>query len=171
MMASVRAATKDDASTAILQELCGRSYYKFIWSDFPGRIFCRYEPVTLQSLADMRAVGNSFLPEDDFENHGAIPEGSPPFLEFVRRQCSDAAADKLASLCHSREPRNGYLKAYLTWVQDMRLGVEPFQGDTGVSRMYREASAIASRLASTPVSEIQSMAYTTGMRNTRDSQT
>lgn len=168
-MASVRAATKDHPSTAILQQYCGGSYYKFIWSDFPGRIFCRYEHVTLQLLADMRAVGNSFLPEDDFETHGAIPEGSLPFLGFVRARCGDTMADKLASLCDSRDPRNEYLKAYLTWVQDMQRGLEPIQEDTGVSRMYREASTMASRLTSTQGHGFQSMEYTTDMRSTRDS--
>jgi hypothetical protein len=143
-MAQIRAATRDLSDPDTLRAHFGRNYFKFMWSDFPGRIFCRYEKVTLQSLADMKAVGISFLPEDDFEAHGAIPEGSLPFLQLAQARCGPTVAQGLADLCDSPHVRNDYLDAYLTWAQIFRGGVEPIEFDTGVSAKYQAASLAAS---------------------------
>lgn len=131
----------------IWEQHFGSDRFLFLWSDIPGRYFCRYQELTEAPDVHWRdvGVGMGYRP----------PEGTAKFVSFIAADNVELS-QRVAAACSTVAPRDAYFKAYLDWVRGFQVNGEQPGPNTRVYERYLDAEALATAVAS----RVTEIAYT-----------
>jgi hypothetical protein len=135
-MDDARARTKN-LRNDIWQRYLGANWWLYLWSDIPGRFFCRYLDVT---------EVDDILPHDISSSTGMgymPPEGARAFVSLIAAAGDPQLAQRVANVCRNVLARNAYLTAYLIWLRSPMGHAEASMEDTGRYPEYVQAKSSA----------------------------